>query len=105
MRALLYVRMSTDHQQYSTANQSQAIREYAARNGFKIERTYTDSGKSGLTLEDRDALKELIDDVQNVRFVRSANVIVCDSGRPGSKRKRSRSWDQSGRWDEQPHGL
>jgi DNA invertase Pin-like site-specific DNA recombinase len=60
-----YVRMSTDHQQYSTANQSQAIREYAARHGFHIERTYQDSGKSGLNLDDRDALKQLIEDVQN----------------------------------------
>jgi len=60
-----YVRMSTDHQQYSTANQSQAIREYAARHGLRIEKTYEDSGKSGLNLDDRDALKQLIEDVQN----------------------------------------
>lgn len=60
-----YVRMSTDHQQYSTANQSQAIREYAARHGFHIEKTYEDSGKSGLNLDDRQALKQLIEDVQN----------------------------------------
>ncbi|MDI2071237.1 DNA invertase Pin-like site-specific DNA recombinase [Bradyrhizobium diazoefficiens] len=59
-----YVRMSTDHQQYSTANQAQAIREYAARHGFRIEKTYEDSGKSGLNLDDRHALKRLIDDVQ-----------------------------------------
>jgi DNA invertase Pin-like site-specific DNA recombinase len=65
MTAAEYVRMSTDHQQYSTANQSQAIREYAARHGFQIERTYEDSGKSGLNLDDRDALKQLVDDVQN----------------------------------------
>ncbi|WP_050991068.1 recombinase family protein [Bradyrhizobium genomosp. I (2014)] len=60
-----YVRMSTDHQQYSTANQSQAIRDYAARHGFRIEKTYEDSGKSGLNLDDRQALKQLIEDVQN----------------------------------------
>nr|WP_249169876.1 recombinase family protein [Bradyrhizobium liaoningense] len=60
-----YVRMSTDHQKYSTANQAQAIREYAARHGFRIEKTYEDSGKSGLNLDDREALKQLIDDVQN----------------------------------------
>jgi DNA invertase Pin-like site-specific DNA recombinase len=77
-----YVRMSTDHQQYSTANQSQAIREYAARNGFKIERTYTDSGKSGLTLEDRDALKELIDDVQSGNAEYST-ILVYDISRWG----------------------
>jgi len=60
-----YVRMSTDHQQYSTANQSQAIRDYATRHGFRVEKTYEDSGKSGLNLDDRQALKQLIEDVQN----------------------------------------
>lgn len=37
-----YVRMSTEQQQYSTANQSQAIREYASRHGFRIDKTYED---------------------------------------------------------------
>jgi hypothetical protein len=55
-----YVRMSTEHQRYSTENQSQAIREYAARRRFKIERTYQDSGKSGLSLDGRDALKSAV---------------------------------------------
>jgi DNA invertase Pin-like site-specific DNA recombinase len=77
-----YVRMSTDHQQYSTANQSQAIREYADRNGFRIERTYTDSGKSGLNLDDRDALKELIDDVQSGKAEYST-ILVYDVSRWG----------------------
>src|ERR1700712_2164712 len=77
-----YVRMSTDHQQYSTANQAQAIREYAARNGFRIKRTYTDSGKSGLSLEDRDALKELINDVQTGNADYST-ILVYDVSRWG----------------------
>jgi DNA invertase Pin-like site-specific DNA recombinase len=76
-----YVRMSTDHQQYSTANQSQAIREYAVRHGFNIERTYIDSGKSGLSLDDRDALKQLIDDVQNGTAAYST-ILVYDVNRP-----------------------
>lgn len=77
-----YVRMSTDHQQYSTANQSQAIREYAARNGFKIEKTYEDSGKSGLNLDDRDALKQLIDDVQ-IGAAEFSTILVYDVSRWG----------------------
>jgi DNA invertase Pin-like site-specific DNA recombinase len=77
-----YVRMSTDHQQYSTANQSQAIREYADRNRFRIEKTYTDSGKSGLNLDDRDALKELIDDVQSGKAEYST-ILVYDVSRWG----------------------
>lgn len=63
-KAAMYVRMSTDHQKYSTENQADAIREYAARFQIEVVETYTDSGKSGLKLEGRDALKRLIDDVQ-----------------------------------------
>lgn len=77
-----YVRMSTDHQQYSTANQSQAIREYAARHGFQIQKTYEDSGKSGLNLDDRDALKQLIDDVQSGAAAFST-ILVYDVSRWG----------------------
>jgi len=32
--AVEYVRMSTEHQQYSTENQASKIREYAARKGI-----------------------------------------------------------------------
>ena len=38
MRAAEYVRMSTEHQKYSTENQSDAIREYAERHGMEIVR-------------------------------------------------------------------
>jgi DNA invertase Pin-like site-specific DNA recombinase len=62
-RAAEYVRMSTDHQRYSTENQSEAIRAYAMARGFEIVRTYADAGKSGLSIDGRDALKQLIDDV------------------------------------------
>ncbi len=64
-RAAMYVRMSTEHQQYSTENQSDVIREYAARRGLEITETFTDAGKSGLRIDGRDALKRLIDKVQN----------------------------------------
>lgn len=42
-RAAEYVRMSTEHQQYSTENQEEAIRQYAARRGIEIVRTYADA--------------------------------------------------------------
>lgn len=35
-RAAEYVRMSTDHQKYSTENQAEAIRQYAARRGLEV---------------------------------------------------------------------
>ena len=63
-RAAQYVRMSTEHQQYSTENQGDKIREYAARRGIEIVRTYADEGKSGLRIDGRLALQQLIDDVQ-----------------------------------------
>lgn len=62
--AAQYVRMSTDHQRYSTENQGEAIQAYADQHGMAIVRTYADEGKSGLSLEGRDALKRLIADVQ-----------------------------------------
>jgi len=65
IRAAQYVRMSTEHQQYSTENQADAIREYAERRGIEIVRTYADEGRSGLRLDGRDALKQLIEDVQS----------------------------------------
>lgn len=67
VRAAEYVRMSTDHQKYSTENQADAIRQYATARGIEIVRTYADAGKSGLKLDGRDALKQLIEDVQTGR--------------------------------------
>ena len=64
VRAAQYVRMSTEHQKYSTENQAEAMQQYAAQRGIEIVRTYADEGKSGLSLEGRDALKQLIEDVQ-----------------------------------------
>src|SRR5688572_17327998 len=63
-RAAEYVRMSTEHQQYSTLNQNHKIREYAAHRGIEIVRTYADEGKSGLRIDGRLALQRLIRDVQ-----------------------------------------
>lgn len=58
-----YVRMSTEHQKYSTENQSAAISEYAALHNMKIVKTYEDSGKSGLNLKGRSGLQALLRDV------------------------------------------
>lgn len=66
-QAAQYVRMSTEHQQYSTENQSDKIREYADRRGIEIVRTYADEGKSGLRIDGRQALQQLIEDVQSGR--------------------------------------
>jgi len=55
--------MSTEHQQYSLANQAAAIQVYALERGFEIVRTYSDSGKSGVVLKRRKALRDLLEDV------------------------------------------
>ena len=65
IKAAEYVRMSTEHHKYSTENQGEIIRRYAEQRGFTLVKTYEDSGKSGLRLDGRDALKRLIDDVRN----------------------------------------
>lgn len=82
IRAAEYVRMSTDHQKYSTENQSDTIQKYAAARGIEIVRTYADAGKSGLKIEGRDALRQLIEDVQagDTDF---AMVLVYDVSRWG----------------------
>ena len=55
--------MSTEHQQYSTENQSEAIDAYAKARDMEIVRTYADHGKSGLTLAGRAGLRTLLNDV------------------------------------------
>lgn len=65
VRAAQYVRMSTDHQKYSTENQAEIIAAYAARRNFQIVRNYADEGRSGLNIAGRDALLRLIGDVQS----------------------------------------
>src|SRR5437660_3736131 len=57
--------MSTEHQRYSTENQADTIAQYAARYGFEIVRTYADNGKSGLRIEGREALRQLLSDVES----------------------------------------
>jgi DNA invertase Pin-like site-specific DNA recombinase len=82
IRAAEYVRMSTDHQQYSTANQSDAIRVYATERGMEIVRTYADEGKSGLSLYMRSGLRSLLRDVQSGEANFTA-IIVFDVSRWG----------------------
>ncbi len=61
--AAQYLRMSTDHQQYSIDNQADMIRKYADAQGFEIIKTYADEAKSGLALKHRLGLAKLLSDV------------------------------------------
>jgi hypothetical protein len=58
-RAAQYVRMSTEHQRYSIANQAVVIGAYAQAHDLTIVRTYRDEGESGLTLKNRAGLLQL----------------------------------------------
>ena len=59
-RAAQYLRMSTEHQQYSIANQSAAIALYAAAHNAGIIRSFIDEGKSGTTIKKRQGLQDLL---------------------------------------------
>jgi DNA invertase Pin-like site-specific DNA recombinase len=53
-RAAQYVRMSTEHQQYSPENQLDIIRRYAADHNMEIVQVYSDHGRSGLNIAGRE---------------------------------------------------
>lgn len=63
LRAAQYVRMSTELQRYSIQNQAAAIAAYAQQSNLNIVRTYIDEGRSGVRINRRAGLIELIDDV------------------------------------------
>jgi site-specific DNA recombinase len=53
-RAILYARVSTDEQArsgYSLAQQIEALREYASREGYEVLEEVVDPGQSGASLE------------------------------------------------------
>lgn len=74
--------MSTEHQQYSTENQSEAIDEYARLRDMDIVRTYADHGKSGLNIAGRIGLKTLLKDVADQTHDFEA-ILVYDVSRWG----------------------
>ena len=82
IRAAEYVRMSTEHQQYSTENQRDVIRQWAEKRSFIVTRTYEDGAKSGLRIAGREALQRLIEDVQSGRADFDA-ILVYDVSRWG----------------------
>jgi len=82
IRAAKYVRMSTEHQQYSIDNQSAAIDTYARQHNMQIVKTYADVGKSGLTVENRPGLRQLISDVQS-DSIDYSTILVYDVSRWG----------------------
>lgn len=58
--AAQYLRMSTSSQEYSLANQSAAIADYAAAHNFTIVSTYKDVSRTGVVLRNRTGLQTLL---------------------------------------------
>ena len=77
--AAAYVRMSTDHQRYSIANQMAAIEAYCVGNGYALTRIYSDLGKSGLTIDGRPGLKSLVADARSDVFPYVAVIVLVVS--------------------------
>src|ERR1039458_9144186 len=82
VRAAQYVRMSTEHQQYSTENQIDVLRRYAEARSMQIIRTYSDEARSGLNIEGRNGLRQLLSDVEGGR-ADYTDVLVYDVSRWG----------------------
>ena len=76
-----YVRTAiTD--QHLASNQMEVIREYAKRHGMQIVEEYSDVGKSGVRIRDREALQQMVRDVESGQINFSA-VLLHDVSRWG----------------------
>lgn len=82
VRAVQYVRMSTEHQRFSISAQKAVIAEYAHEHGYEIVDTYADPGKSGLSLKGRKELQRLLADVLGTGRTFDA-VLILDVSRWG----------------------
>ncbi|WP_342080690.1 recombinase family protein [Escherichia coli] len=82
VRVAQYLRMSTDHQQYSLHNQSEYIKDYAEKNNMEIAYTYDDAGKSGVSIIGRHSLQQLLSDVEQKKIDMQA-VLFYDVSRFG----------------------
>ena len=80
--AAQYLRMSTEHQQYSIENQAAVIQRWAARRGFVIVKTYSDAAKSGILFNKRPGLSLLLQEVISGKASYQA-VLVYDVSRWG----------------------
>ena len=82
-KAALYMRMSTDHQRYSIAQQlTHTLAAYALQHDFESVATYLDEGLSGLRLKGRLGLQKLLKDAE-ARPRRFEVLLVYDVSRWG----------------------
>ncbi len=81
-RAVAYLRMSTEHQQYSTDNQMAVIERYAADNDMELVATYSDEARSGLRYDTRPGMQQMLADAQKADSGFDA-ILVYDISRWG----------------------
>ena len=79
-RAAHYVRMSTEHQQYSPVNQLEVVRQHATAHNMEIVQEYSDHGRSGLNIAGREGLNQLMADVEAKRTT-FTSLLVYDVSR------------------------
>ena len=77
-KAVAYVRMSTDKQDYSIESQKRTIDEYAKKNKYTIITYFEDKGISGRDAEKRPAFMEMIEESKKSYF---NYVLIYDSSR------------------------
>ena len=102
--AAQYLRMSTEHQQYSLDNQRIAIQAYADAHRFQVVQTYTDEGKSGVVLKHRNGLRQLLQDVMGAKVeykailvydVRRTTLLDCKRFRPSETTFPNNTWTRN----------
>lgn len=94
VRAVAYVRMSTDLQEFSPENQLAAIMRYAEQRNFEIVRVYDDAGRSGLRADNRPGHRRLMAEIESGRADFEA-VLTYDISRWG----RFQDADESGYYE------
>ena len=82
VRVAQYLRMSTNHQEFSLDNQAQFIKKYADEHNMEILHTYDDAGKSGVSTTGRHDFNKLVNDVLTKEINIDA-VLVYDVSRFG----------------------
>lgn len=81
-RAAMYVRMSSRPQDHSIEHQCARLQQFADDHSIEVVKLYADAGKSGLRINGRDGLQELMADVQ-ARRTDFEMVLVYDVSRWG----------------------
>jgi hypothetical protein len=81
IRVAAYVRTARQ-EPHLARNQMDAIREYAKRHGMQIVKEYSDEGKSGVNIQDRESLAQMIRDVKSGQINFSA-ILLYDVSRWG----------------------